>query len=322
MKFVSIPTSGMSWSGVLAYSFDTELDEATDVDIGIFDAQTDEVIATKRLYGVVAAEVDIAPILRSISDSRIVLGGRTSIMTSPLSRQVVVEIMGVRSEARVFCAVQRDITKAELLSRIPTGQTVSRNDLIVFSVAAPDTLTMRIEAHTSLSMRTYNFSKITGSMPCDVVINVRDYSRDVNRIVLYISNVGEEIGMLTYNVVDNANTGRVLMWRNWQGGIESYRFPRHIPITQGATVDRFATHDGVEAILRSATLKSRLCSAMERSDEIERISQIVFAPYVYELKNQKLTDVELVTRSIDRSKHGELQTIALDICSEWKGGES
>ena len=53
MKFINIPKNGASWGGELCYSFATELDQPSDVQVIVRDADTNEEFGRMRLYSVI-----------------------------------------------------------------------------------------------------------------------------------------------------------------------------------------------------------------------------------------------------------------------------
>ena len=53
MKFINIPKNGTSWGGELCYSFATELDQPSDVQVIVRDADTNEEFGRMRLYSVI-----------------------------------------------------------------------------------------------------------------------------------------------------------------------------------------------------------------------------------------------------------------------------
>lgn len=320
MRFISIPSNGKSWSEKLIYSFDTGLDEPTDVDIEIFDVDYGQLIARKRLYGIVSGEVDIAPILRSVADMRIRSEGLTGIYKSPCGLNVAVGIMDLMSDIRHFSVTAVDVSKPLILSRMPQSNTFGYGECLMFSIVAPEELSVEIVAYSPTTTRRKELVQDSVALINDVVINTHDFMRDVQDVEVVVKSGDSEIGSLHISVADNLAKGRRLYWRNWQGGIESYRFPKSIRLVDEAIIDGIATCEGHLSRVVGSHVRHRLCSALECGDELRRLSEIIYAPYIYEMTSGGLCDVELTTRRIEHNSHGELQTLAFEISSEWKGG--
>lgn len=320
MRFISIPQNGMSWSDRLIYSFATGLDEPTDVDIEIFDIDANQLIARKRLYGVTYSDVDIAPILRSIADMRIKSEGLTGIFRSPCSMNVAVGIMSQMSNIRLFTSTPIDISKPHLLSSMPKSQVLSYGECIMFSVVAPELVSVEVVAYSPTTTRRRVLVQDSEARVNDVVIDTHDFMRDVQDVEIVVKSGESVVESLNVSIDDNVAKGRRLYWRNWQGGIESYRFPKSIRLVDEAIINSVSTSEGHISQLVGSNVRHRLCSALECGDELRRISEIIYAPYIYEMTSKGLSCVELTTRRIEHSRHGELQTLAIELSSEWRGG--
>ena len=321
MRFISIPRNGQSWRSPIVYTFATELDEPADVDIEIFDIDAEQMIARKRLYSVTEGVIDIAPILRSVADMRINSDGSTAIQRSPGVAKISVGIMGLMSESRLFFAEEVGWSKARVLSRMPEPQSVEYGESIMFSVVAPELLTVEIIAYSPTSQKRHAIRSNSLMALYDIVINTGDFMSDVQSIELRVISGGSLVKTLNISVGRGAAKGRRLYWRNRLGGIESYLFPKSVRLVDEAVVDGFTTSAKRVSKLKSTRVCSRLCSALECGEELQRISEIIYAPYTYEMTSKGISDVELVTRCLEHSSHGELRIVAIEVCSEWKGGE-
>lgn len=97
MKFINIPKNGASWGGELCYSFATELDQPSDVQVIVRDAETDAEIGRLKLYAITEATVDIAPIVRRRVSDEPQIAIASEIVPSRAMCRVIVEVEGVRS---------------------------------------------------------------------------------------------------------------------------------------------------------------------------------------------------------------------------------
>ena len=321
MRFVSIPQNGASWSKKLVYSFDTELDERTDVDVEIYNQTTHQLIARKRMYGVTRAEVDIAPILRSAIEMSITSVETSRAISSPMGCKVTVGIMGLMSVERLFCATEMSLSSPQMMSYVPEKLSVGYGEKLAFSVLAPRGLQIRITEYAPSSRRTITLNPDSSLVFYDVVICTTDLRGDVERIVLSVVSGSAEIARFECSVEPKLPTGRRLVWRNRRGGIESYLFPKSLPLVTEVDVDSFNTSAGLMAKLRGTQERYRLCSALEYGEALHSLREIIYAPYLYEQTLDGLQDVVLATRRMEYGKCADLQSVALEVVSEWKGGE-
>ena len=321
MRFVSIPQNGASWSKKLIYSFDTELDEPTDVDVEIYNQTTHQLIARKRMYGVQRAELDIAPILRSAMEMTIPEVESSRALSSPMGCKVAVGIMGLMSVERLFSAANIEQLRPQMMSYLPDKFVVGYGEKLAFSVLAPSGLQVKIAEYAPNSRRSITLTPDSQLVFYDVVICTTDLRGDVERIVVSVTSGSDEIMRFECRVESKLPAGRRLVWRNRSGGIESYLFPKSLPLVAEADVDAFTTSAGVMAKLRGAQERYRLCSALEHGEALDTLREIIYAPYIYQMTLTELRDVVLVTRRMECAKCGELQSVVLEIVDEWRGGE-
>ena len=321
MNFVSIPENGSSWQGSLIYSFACEESVPADLVVEIRDVNLDELIGIKRFYGVTAADIDIAPYVRLCSEMRISLERDSGIFDTCLSRSIVVSINGVASEVRCFVPQALDLTAAKFLTPVAEESSVDMGDVVLFTLYAPMGLRVATTIYTPNGRRQLQLTWSGRQSIVDVALVVEKLSISTRYFVVEIFSGSELIKTLKFNVVDSNAQARKLLWRNRQGGIERYLFPHSIRLACGAVVDSVTTSAKVFSKLRSTLLRSRLCSALETQEELERIAHIVESPYIYEYLPGELHDLELESRTIDYSPHGKLRYLTLDIVERRKGGE-
>ena len=321
MRFVSIPQNGAPWSKKLIYSFDTELDVPTEVDVEIFNQTTHQLIARKRMHGVTKAEIDIAPILRSAIEMRVPNVEATTVLSSPMGCKVAVGVMGLMSEERCFCAAEIDMRRPQLMSYVPERQTIGYGEKILFSVVATAGMQVNIVEHTPTAKRNISLQPNRDIMFYDVVICTSSLRGDVERMELSVVSGSEQVAHFDYDIEPRLPAGRRLVWRNRRGGLESYLFPKSLPQVAEAEVDACLTTAGLMSKLRGTKERYRLCSALEYGEALRSLREIIYAPYIYEMRLDKLRDVVLASRRMEYGKCGELQSVALEIVDEWKGGE-
>lgn len=320
MKFLSIPLNGSTWSEPLIYSFDTELDERTDVEVEIYDVDDGCAIAHKRLYGVVAGSIDIAPILRSMADMRIADESATTMTPSPIMRNIRVSINELESEQRQFCSTLFDIRRATVLSLMFKDYSLSYGDKLIFTAYAPNGLQILIDGVSPTASRRLTLNAQRDLRPQDVVVNTRDFAADISRLDITIHNAKTMVERFSIKVGSQPCCGQTILWRSAVGAVESYLFPRSINIRKEATANRVVTSERPYVTMRGATVVRRLYSSMEPTNKLRQLSEMLLSPYVYEMVSGHLADIELCSRDIDYNKHGEISTLSIDVLSSWKGG--
>ena len=321
MYFVAIPDDGSSWQGPLIYSFANEGTVATDVLVEIHDEGSGGLIATKRLYGVKSADIDIAPYLNSQSTQGIVIGGLCSIRDTKLARCVSVSINGTKSAVRLFVHSSFDISKVKLLSRIDGQLQVERGDTVIFSIFAPAQLRVMLtefdpQVHTMQKLEWLGTNSIV-----DIIVQTSVLSSQTTSFTLDIYSGSTIFKTLKVMVVEPNIQSRKLFWRNSFGGVEGYTFPHNIRLASSVVTKSFTTSQATISKLYEASHRSRLCSAFEEQKELERISEIMLSNNIYENVDGQLCAVTLDDRRLEYGSHGNLRQVCLTIIDEWKGGE-
>lgn len=320
MNFVSIPKNGSSWQEPLIYSFETEGAIPTDVVVEICDVGASSMLATKSLYGVASGEIDIAPYLRSLCDQHIKLADANSVTNTQMARTISVKINGSESESRLFMPRSIDITKPRILTRFSADSSFAIGDVIAFSVFVPSNLIVVANIVYTSNRQQVHLQFAASNSIVDVVIRTHNLRQNVEFIDLDIHCGGTVVKSLRLSAIEPHPRRRQLLWRNQWGGVESYVFPQSITLARAVDAEtlKFASRDVV--MLSGAEQRSRLCSAFETEQELERISEIVLSPYVCSAVEGELCEVKLDNRTIEYDAHGNLRQIVLDVTSKWEGG--
>lgn len=321
MKFVSLPRNGSSWQEPLLYTLDTESSTPQNLTVEILDMENKRVIATKRLYGVTTAEIDVAPYLRSLCDLQIKPSSQCTIKRSYSSCRVALSVGAVMSEARLFAMNKIDHTCFALLSNVADESKIEYGETVIVSLYTPSSIKAVLSAHTEGGSRQYQLSWNVAEHSVDVIIPTSFLAQNVLYITIDIYCSMTLVKTLKYNVVSPDERSHRLYWRNERGGVESYDFPHSLRLASGAVVDKFELQSGTRHELRSATTEYRLSSAIEPQAELERISGVIRSPYVYEIVDNVAYGVNLVNRTIEYGDHGRLSQVVVGIRREWGGGD-
>ena len=322
MKFTSIPNNGSSWGDELIYAIDTEVDTPSNIVVDIRDTNRNVSLGRYRLYGVITAEINISPYLRSLENLEIKTSTTATSYISPASRTIGVMINGYPSDARTFFRAPLDYDKSHTLSEITANQTISLGDAIRLTAFAKEDLVVTINKYSSNRLiGSETLRGHTYGNPVEVVIPTSRFRSDTERIVVTIrADDGETLQHILYNVVERGESSRRLMWYNKLGGVECYTFPTSLRTRYKAEMSKSIGIGGVPMDICSRERHYRISSALETPQEMNRIADIVFSPHIYEMLGDDIVEVELTSREVLFDKHGMLRQLSLDICETKRGG--
>lgn len=321
MRFVSLPPNGSSWQEPLIYTLDTESSSPQNIIVDILDMENKRVIATKRLYGVTTAEIDVAPYLRSLCDLQIKPATQCTIKRSYTSYRIAMSVGTTMSEPRLFALEKIDHTQFAMLSDIAEESKIEYGETAIVSFYTPSAIKAIVSAYTDGGSRQYQLSWNVAEHAIDLTVPTTFLSQNVVYFTIDIYCASAQVKTLKFNIVSADERTHRLFWRNERGGVESYNFPYCLRLARGAVVDRLELQSGVRSLLRSATTHYRLSSAIEPQQELERISGVVRSPYVYEIVDNVAYELRLTDRTIEYGDHGRLSQVVVAISREWRGGD-
>lgn len=320
MKFINIPKNGASWGGELLYSFATELDQPSDVQVIVRDADTNEEFGRMRLYSVIGGTVDIAPAVRRKMSHEPPSSATPQIVPSRAMCRVIVEVEGVSSPTiTLFRAVYNPLVHS-VLSSMSTECGIASGDTLRFTLNVVKGATVTVEEltghkHRHIAHLSYNAQ----SQVVEVVVPIGNLSKEADRVVVTITN-GIATDRAEYRIVERTESSRKLLWYNAQGGVESYIFPYSRLLERKADVSTIRTATKQHSSLTAAQSRVRLTSAVLQLREQERLAEILRSPYIFEERSDTILGVELPSRELRYDDHGALKRLSLDIVEEWKGG--
>ncbi len=319
MKFTSIPSNGSSWSNPLPFSFDTESDKPIDVTIDIISGV--EVVAHRKMYGITAGTIDVAPYLRVFSCTPPAIASRPTIQTSLSGQQVRVIANGVASNVVKLFHSPFNSSNFNLISQTPTTRYIARGEPIILTSISNNSIQINIKYISPTKTSSSTLSTKSIGMPMDIIVPTARIDASVTSISLEFINGTNVYTTTTYQIVDGSNNYKHLMWYNKSGGIETYIFPHVIRTSYEATVEGEKDHNAnLPARIQKASVHFRLCSAQEPQSEIERLCEIVFSPRVFLIEGTSITPVVIDRREVIFDSHGTLKQLCLNITEPWKGG--
>lgn len=313
MKFVKIPEDGASWDSPLCYTIATELSEPSDVVVEIVDAISGEQMGVRRLYGITEAEIDIAPYVRGAIGVAVL--STATLQLSPVARRVVVRVGDVEAPSRLYYRTKVDVSTPHILSSTEQPRVVACGDAIRLTLFAKSEVRVTVRNLSILSPVAFQ-ALVTCGMPVELAVDTSSYRGGSVSIMVEINCDRSVVFSLDYTVVEPSAGGCRLAWYNTKGGIECYTFPRMV---QKSLESQLMTDVvGVAPRLRSVVARYSLLSAMERTEEVKRILDIVLSPDLYECTGKECRSVRLLDRAIAFDDHGGLRRIELNIEKSWR----
>ena len=320
MKFINIPKNGASWGGELLYSFATELDQPSDVQVILRDADTNEEFGRMRLYSVIGGTVDIAPAVRRKISHEPPSSATPQIIPSRAMCRVIVEVEGVSSPTLTLFRADYNPLVHSVLSSMSTECGIASGDTLRFTLNVVKGATITVVELTSLRPRQIaHLSYNAQSQVVEAVLPITNLSKEADKVVVSISN-GIATDRAEYRIVERTEGSRKLLWYNAQGGVESYIFPYSRLLERKADVSTIRTATKQHSSLTAAHSRVRLTSAVLQLREQERLAEILRSPYIFEERSDTILGVELPSRELRYDDHGALKRLSLDIVEEWKGG--
>lgn len=319
MIFTSTPENGSSWHNSLRFGLDTEQSDPTDLTLEI--ATQSQSIAQRKLYGVTTAEVDIAPYLREFSYLPPIIGDNASITTSRSAQRVQLIANGVASRYVSLFHAPFKYPTPHIISRGLSKRTITLDEPIILTAFTMQNLVLSVMFTTPTKTSTIRLNAKTTGLPVDITIPTSAYTEDLKRINISINSDKQEIANMEFNVVENHKKGWCIAWFNKDGGMETYTFPIGIRQSYDATIqaDKDVSLEQY-AHLQSTTINYRLCSAYELPEQIERLTEIIFSPRIFIIKDGEFIPISLKKRHVEFDNHGSLRQMCIEIEQRLEGG--
>lgn len=320
MKFTSIPEAYSSFREPLLYAFDTESNEARDVELKIINKANNTVIGRKKLYGVTTGEVDIAPYLRSVAVTTLPdTITECGVVETASQIKVIVEAEGVSSAVRNFVAAKVDLDKIYTpLMAQHLHRTMARDefDLISF-FSLPDIV---VEVVVEFFGKGTDVVSITPPSGGQRVVAVTARGREgVDNIRAMVMVDGVVTTVVEYELKPNLKGARRLAWLNDNLAPELYTFPLRKSVLIEAARKSMESIWGEEAGAVERENELKLLSAYEPQGQIEALSSILSTPKAWLVKGCELQRVAITTDRVMPSTCGEMGIIEVDIRAAREG---
>ncbi len=322
MKFTRLPINGASWNDELLYSFNTEHEEPTTVIVDIINSDTDELIGRQRLIGVTSGTINIAPYVQNLMHPpRTQPNLNCIIAASPSAIAVKVACNDIVSDERLFFRAPINNKRVGILSRYVDKQRMVHGGVIALTALATIGIVVEIKALYANHTTTKRHSLDANGRPMDIAISVGAEYNDAHTLVVTVICDNAIRRSMTYTLEKRVLGCRQLMWYDKGGGIETYAFQTALKVSDKAHVQSIATPTHNLNILTESTTITKLFSSFECNNELERIAEIIYSPYTFEVVGTSLQQVELHSREVEYNKHGSLHQVVVELCEHRRGGE-
>ncbi len=319
MKFTSIPEALRSFREPLLYAFDTE-QEPHDVEVKIIDADSDTLVAVKRLYGVSEAEIDIAPYLRNALQPTLPAVEQCGVVELGQQMRVKVEVEGVESQVRRFIAAKADLERPwQLLTSQHLSRTMSRDEFDIISYFAyPEMVVEVVVESIGKSSERRSIIPPSGGQRA-VAVTARGWGEEPDELRVTLKVDGHDEAVIHYELKPNLMGARRLAWLNGSMAPEFYTFPLRKSVLIKAARKSMESVWGREAAQPEAENELKLISAYEPKAQIEALCGILLSPRVWLVEGCVPQQVELLTDRIMSAPCGEMGMVEVDLRAAEEG---
>lgn len=320
MKFTSLPEAYSSYREPLLYAFTTESSTPSDVEIKIINCADNEVIGRKRLYGVTAGEVDIAPYLRSLARPTLptTIEECGEIETSTNIR-VIVEADGVASAPRKFVAAKVDFDSLfMLLTTQQLHRTMARDEFdIIPYFSWPDIVVSFDVEFIGGDAEIMTITPPSGGQRAVAVTARGREGVDEMRVTIKVDGVPMTI--IEYEFKPNLLGARRVAWLNAQLSPELYTFPLRKGVLIESTRRHMESVWGSEAASVEAHNELKLLSAYEPEKQLKALAEILYSPRLWLIEGSAVQSIQLTTDRVLIAPNEGMSIIEVDIRAAEEG---
>ncbi len=314
MIFTSIPDNYAPVNGPLIYLFSLETEQRS-ADVKIIDVAHGRTIATRRLYDVQSAEIDVAPYLKRCLEFKPIDGGTSIDDADGLYARIAVEVDGVRSEERLFSPYQVNEGVDTLFRSGAKLQTLSRNESDCVVIYAPNGGVVSCELYEGESICDRCDIEVVARQGLQILkICPASFPAEADSMLVEI-NLGGVVDYLTYRIVPQGDGAMRLMWLATSGIVQAYTFPTCRLRQIRTEKQRIESYDGHITIAGCAESVLSLLSDYETAAKIEQLGSILESKYVYLDRGTISQRVDVVSTESVVRYGGTLNSLQVDIRS-------
>ena len=306
------PTLNAATEATAEYRIET--DRAETLNVKLTDAETGELLGTKRYAEAHEATVDAAPIVnRHLNFAP--QAGPTGFLTVKDRRRDVrmtVETAGATATSGIctYHAGNRTETEPALLTTMPLRRLIAPGECDEVTFLTLDTPWMEVTATGPAGTKKKAYTA-RNTIVHVFRLNTADFP-DAERIVL---TTGEGL-TVEYAVIPSPAGARRIAWRSHAGSLEHYTFPTETATVAAAKKNRIRTPEGTGTMTTAKERRLQLRSAYETREVLEALAETIAAPQVWLAEAGVYTPVEVTTEEATLHRHGTLNMLELEIGTE------
>lgn len=295
-------------------------DRTETIDVRVTDAETEEILGTKRFAEVTEAVFDAAPIVRrhirfapKIYRTGFVNGKdrkrRVKVTAAPTGKPEE----AIASEVCVYHGGDEAGELPSLLTTMPEHRLIAPgewDELTLMSAQWP-WMTVTATGPGYEKQHAYTTNRET----------LHPFRLDTTEFegAEHIEVDSGEGVKVAYTVVPRPQGARRIAWRTHAGSLEHYTFPTELTTTAAAKKGRIYGTEGCRTVTAAAEKRMRLRSAYETREMLEALAEIVSSPEVWLVSREAYTPADVVTEEATIHRHGVLSSMEIEIRVEpWK----
>lgn len=305
MQFTQIPPDYAPLGGPIVYAFSDTAPRTFDV--SVIDYNIDDAVGAKRLAGISAGTLDIAPYLRHRLTFRPSTGPTGFVEAPDRTVLAALEIDGLRSPGRMFLPCETVARTPAHLTSVPWNRLIARGECDEATLLTETPCTATVDASRNGETRTTTFTATrTGLLLFR--LNTADFP-DADVLTVWF----DRFTRIVYELTPPLQGGCRLAWRSSAGSIEQYTFPVVKEERVETEKERITTESGTcSREIRTSHLLT-LLSAYEPTMMLQALAGILSSPQVWRVENGLYLPVEVLTDAAGIRRHGTLRNFELQI---------
>lgn len=298
--------------------FSVESDEIADLEVKILNAESEEVVGTKRFTEVTEAVIDIAPYIARYAAMREPIVGSSRLEELPSDSYYIIVTDGQNSETSesIIVSSNLDTPQQGVNTVMPLPRNIAYGEQDDVRLQAPTLSTVVAEAVSDRG-ESLTLELLSGSGAVVLHLSTEDFNPLTKSITvtIYFNDILNR--SFTYNIIPQYGGSQRVAWVSQSGTIERYTFP--VIDSQELTVTRHAVSDSQsrKQIVRYSTRRTyTLNSECENNETIESLSAIIAAEKVWFENGGELTEVEVEQSSVVTHNFGKVGSVSLTFAEQ------
>lgn len=310
MLFTATPGDCAPLYGAICFAFGDQ-EAPRDLELKLYDARTEELIATKHLYQTNQGEVNIAPLLRRRMAWE-AEGHKTGFRSARKRvQQIRLEVEDATAECCILPILPTTTLVDPLYTTLPTSRILVRGrSEELFLSAKVGRAELRLYTPWGQSHTIYR--PPIGADSLLFTLNSQEWPAEVCRAELQLSNLmGEELVTLRYTPVEPTEESLRVAWVSSTGSIEHYTFPvvEQVVLLEQEEAAQLA-NGNMRRLSARYGWQQRVWSAYERPEMIRALSEIATSPQLWWVDGSEVYHpLSVKPEPLTLERHGLISTL-------------